>query len=165
MVAGGQLTCGRGKGMGTTSFDRARHIPKLPTITSMLARRRPRLITVLFALFSLLFMQLAVAGYACPMDGKASEMAAMDDAAMPCAGEMSPMDTEQPALCHAHCQSTQQAADKFQTAMPVIAVAAGFAYVLEPVRIFSPVPRPAQAPLLLRSTAPPIAVRNCCFRI
>jgi hypothetical protein len=131
----------------------------------MFARRRCRLITVLFALSSLLFMQLAVAGYVCPMDGQAGEMAAMAEAGMPCTGEMSPVDAEQPALCHAHCQSDQQAVDKVQTATPVIAVAAGFAYVLEPIQASSRAPRPTQAILLLRSTAPPIAVRNCCFRI
>jgi hypothetical protein len=131
----------------------------------MFARRRCRLMTVLFALVSLLFMQLAVAGYACPMDGQADEMAAMAQAGIPCAGEMSPIDTQQPALCYAHCQSDQQAVDKVQTAMPVIAVSPGFAYVLEPIRVSSPTPRAAQAPLLWRSTAPPIAVRNCCFRI
>jgi hypothetical protein len=131
----------------------------------MFARRRCRLINVLFALVSLLFMQMAVAGYACPMDGQAGEMAAMAEAGMPCAGEMFPIDAQQPALCHAHCQSAEQAADKVQAAMPAITVAAGFAYVLEPIQVSSPAFPSAQAPLLLRSTAPPIAVRNCCFRI
>jgi hypothetical protein len=126
--------------------------------------RRHRLITVLFALFSLLFMQLSVAGYACPVDAKVSAIASMAEAGMPCAGEMSSMDTEQPGLCHAHCQSAQQTVDKFQAPAPIGAVATGFTYVLEPARLSSP-PRLAQAPSLSRSTAPPIAVRNCCFRI
>ena len=132
----------------------------------MSIRRRYRLIAVLFALFSLLFMQLAVAGYACPANTKVGEVAAMTEAGMPCAGEMSTTDTEQPGLCHAHCQSAQQTADKLKlpSLTPVGAVATGFAYCIEPTRIALAAP-PARAPSLLRITAPPIAVRNCCFRI
>jgi hypothetical protein len=126
--------------------------------------RRHRLITVFVALVSLLFMQLAVAGYACPVQSKVSEVAAMARAGMPCAGDMTTMDTDQPGLCHAHCQSAQQTADKVQVPMPVSVMATGFTYTIEPARASAP-PGPAQAPLLLRSTAPPIAVRNCCFRI
>lgn len=131
---------------------------------TVLSFRRHRLITVFVALVSLLFMQLAVAAYACPVEEKVSEVAAMAEAGMPCAGDMATVDTDQPTLCHAHCQSAHQTADKVQAQMPVVAMASGFVYTVEPVRI-SPPARPAQAPLLLRSTAPPIAVRNCCFRI
>jgi hypothetical protein len=126
--------------------------------------RRHRLITVLFALASLLFMQLAVAGYACPVASKVSEAAAMAEAGMPCAGDMTTVDTDQPGLCHAHCQSVQQTADKAQAPTPVGVMATGFAYTIEPTRVSTPA-RSAQAPLLLRSTAPPLAVRNCCLRI
>jgi len=131
---------------------------------SMFLRRRHRLMTVLFALFSLLFMQLAVAGYACPVESKVSDIAAMAEAGMPCAGEMASADTEQPGLCRAHCQSAQQSVEKVQPPTPMGAVATGATYAIEPARVFAPA-HPAQAPLLLRSTAPPIAVRNCCFRI
>lgn len=130
----------------------------------MFVRRRHRLLTVLIALFSLLSMQLAVAGYACPVEGKVSEIAAMTEAAMPCAGDMASVDTEQPGLCHAHCQSAQQSVDKVQVPTPMGAVATGFTYTVEPSRPSAPRPQ-AQPPSLLRSTAPPIAVRNCCFRI
>jgi hypothetical protein len=126
--------------------------------------RRRRLITVLYALFSLLFAQLAVASYVCPVDSRAGEMAAMAAAGMPCAGEMTSVDVAQPGLCHAHCQSAQQSVDKVQTPAPVGAMASGFTYTLRPARISSPA-LPAQVSLLLRSTAPPIAVRNCCLRI
>lgn len=126
--------------------------------------RRHRLITVFFAMVSLVFMQMAVAGYACPIDSKVSEVAAMAEAGMPCAGDMLSMDTDQAALCHAHCQSAQQTADKVQVPMPVGVMVTGFSYTIEPTLV-SALSRPAQAPLLLRSTAPPLAVRNCCFRI
>jgi hypothetical protein len=127
-------------------------------------RRRHRLISVFFALVSLLFMQLAVAGYACPIDARVSEVTAMAEAGMPCAGEMTSVDTEQPGLCHEHCQSAQQTVENVHAPMPMGAVATGFTYTIESDRL-SPLRQPAQAPSLLRSTAPPIAVRNCCFRI
>ena len=126
--------------------------------------RRHRLIAVLFALFGLLFMQLAVAGYSCPIGARVSEVAAMAEAGLPCAGEMAAVDTEQPGLCHAHCQSTQQTVDKAQSPAPIAAVATGFTYTIEPIRPSLPA-HAAQAPSLLRTTAPPITVRNCCFRI
>lgn len=126
--------------------------------------RHHRLSTVLFAVLSLLFMQLAVAGYACPVDNKVGEIAAMAETGMPCAGDMTAIDMDQPGLCHAHCQPAQQTADKVQVPAPAGAIASGFICTVEPSRSFTPT-RPAQAPLLLRSSAPPIAVRNCCFRI
>ncbi|OOG36595.1 hypothetical protein [Polaromonas sp. A23] len=129
----------------------------------MFVRRRHRLLTVIFALFSLLFMQLAVAGYACPVESNVAETVSMAEAGMPCAGEMV-KDTEQPSLCHAHCQPAQQTVEKVQAPTPMGALATGSAYTIKPTRI-SPPARPAQAPSLLRTTAPPIAVRNCCFRI
>lgn len=87
----------------------------------MTRNRRTRLITVLFALLSLLFMQLAVAGYACPGTGsKIAEAAAMAEAGMPCAESMPlSMDDQQPNLCHAHCQAGQQSADKHELPSPV----------------------------------------------
>jgi len=131
----------------------------------MFVRRRHRLVTVLFALVSLLFMQLAVAGYACPVDAGKVETAAMAAAGMPCADEMSlSMDSEQPGLCHAHCQSTQQTVDKAQSPTAAAAIATGFAYTIEPAQLASP-RRAAPPPSLLRATEPALAVRNCCFRL
>lgn len=124
------------------------------------------MITVLFALCSLLFMQLAVAAYACPDNlSKLSEAAAMAEAGMPCASEVSlSMDDELPGLCHAHCQSSQQSVEKLQPPSLMGAVAVGFAFTIS-LPSAAPPAGPVQAPLLLRAAAPPIAVRNCCFRI
>lgn len=128
--------------------------------------RRHRLATVLVALFSLLFMQLAVAGYSCPGSGsRVQEIATMAQAGMPCAEPMSAgMDEVQPSLCHAHCQAGQQASDNQPTPLPILGLGnLGF----HRVALFAPpVQRPALLPsLLVRSTAPPLAIRNCCFRI
>ena len=132
----------------------------------MTRNRRNRLITVLFALVSLLSMQLAIASYICPGTGsKAIEIAAMTEAGMPCAESMVfSMDAEQPSLCHAHCQADQQSSDHYQ--VPLTAdladLSAGFSL---PRIVFAPVGVPLQAPLLKRATVPPLAVRHCCFRI
>lgn len=132
----------------------------------MSARRRHRLVVVLVALGSLLFMQLAMAAYNCPAkEAPSSAMAAMAQAGLPCSGDMAmTMDEDQPGLCHAHCQAAQQSTEKAQPATPVGAVSSGFAYLIEPVRIAAP-SHPAPAPGLGRPAVVPIAVRHCCFRI
>jgi hypothetical protein len=132
----------------------------------MSRNRRTRLITVLFALVSLLFMQLAVAGYVCPGSGsKIAEAAAMAEAGMPCAEAMPlNMDDQQTNLCHAHCQAGQQSADKYQPPAPVALGALPADFSLQAaIPVFSEAP--LQAPHLRRTTAPPVAIRNCCFRL
>ena len=120
----------------------------------MSMRRRTRLITVMFALCSLLFMQLAVARYVCPStvtSGDQSDMAMAMDAA-------------QPALCHAHCLADQQSFDKYELPAPIAisAMPANFRLSVV-VPEFSGVA--LQAPHLMHPSAPPVAIRNCCFRI
>jgi hypothetical protein len=129
-------------------------------------RRHWRLLTVVLSLCALLFTQSAVAAYACPAAAKAVQVAQMSEAGMPCAEEMSQgMDDEQPALCHAHCQSAQGALNHYQPAS--IATAMDFGPVLTLVTIPKREPSvdDVQAPLLRRSASPPLAIANCCFRI
>ena len=132
----------------------------------MTRNRRHRLITVLFALISLLFMQLAVASYACPGAGsKITEAAAMAEAGMPCAESTAiSMDDAQPNLCHAHCQAGQQTADKYELPAPVAIATLPADFTLPvTVPVFSGAP--LLVPDLKRTTAPPVVIRNCCFRI
>jgi hypothetical protein len=133
---------------------------------AMTSLRRHRVFTVLFALCSLLFMQLALAGYSCPgFESRVQEIAAMAEAHMPCAGSMSMvMDDEQPALCHAHCQSAQPATDSQPLQVPVLAVDNG-SFPLAPVIGELRERVPPLASLLARATAPPLSIRNCCLRI
>jgi hypothetical protein len=129
--------------------------------------RRYRIVTVLLALASLLFMQIAVAGYACKANpdqaSKITAAAPMMQGSTPCDGSMA-MDSDELTLCHAHCKADPQTADKYQVpAVPSVAdLASDFAF-----HFTAPAPVGAllQAPLLRRTTAPPLAVRNCCFRI
>jgi hypothetical protein len=128
--------------------------------------RRHRLITVLFALCSLLFMQLAVAGHACPGAGQTRGEAAAMAAAMPCSDAMPAGldDGAAPGLCQAHCQADKLSADKFEVpSLPALpAPAVDFCVVVSaPVYGGAPI----QTSLLERTTAPPMAVRHCCFRI
>ena len=134
--------------------------------SSMSLRRRNRLFTVLIALISLLSMQFALASYVCPRT--ASGVAAMTQkaqTAMPCEQAMAgAMDGSQPGLCHAHCQAEHQSADKYQVPATALPIHSGTGFIT--LRLV-PVPpgAPLQAPLLTRTTAPPLAVRHCCFRI
>ena len=131
----------------------------------MPALRRHRFATVLLALISLLFMQLALAGYSCPgVESKVQQAAAMAEAGMPCARTMSmSMDDEQPGLCHAYGQAGQQASDNHPLQVPVVALPPGLAF--ERASLEAPVRSAPQASLLARATAPPLAIRNCCLRI
>jgi hypothetical protein len=135
-----------------------------------------RLITVFIALFSMLYMQLAVASYTCPgtgmeggdhaRSGVMSAMSAVPDhtTMANCEG----MDSAQPGLCHAYAHNPleKQSLDKptvpdLQPFVPVGLVLAVYAIDVAA--------RPQQSPpdsiFLTRSTAPPLSIRNCCFRI
>lgn len=131
--------------------------------------RRTRLLTALFALVNLVFMQLALAGYVCSGDeAKVAGMvvpAGMAAADMPCA-EFMPIakDVEQPNLCHAHCQDEQQSSDTYRLPS-VAAIGALPADFSAPVLLPSFSEAPMQAPFLRRTTAPPVAIQNCCFRL
>ena len=122
--------------------------------------------TVLFALVSLLFMQLAVAAYVCPDSGsKVARIAAMSASAAPCMESASmDMDDAQPNLCHAHCQIGQQSADKYQSVSPP-AIDTLPANLTLRVALPSFAQAAFQVSHLQRTTAPPLAIRNCCFRL
>lgn len=127
--------------------------------------RRTRLITLLIAVWAILFGQLALAGYSCPGIAKVAEIAQMAEAGMPCAQTMSmAMDDEQPGLCHAHCQASQSSADTFQP--PILASLMQLGPVLTLAGLQAPLRAPTAraAELARREGGPPLAIRNCCLR-
>jgi hypothetical protein len=134
----------------------------------MTRNRRNRFATALFALLSLLFMQLALAGYSCAggVADKATEAASMAPVCISCVKSVTfAMDDAQPSLCAAHCKSDPQAADNHPA--PALATLAGPGTGF-PLPHATPPAAPGilwQAPLLRRSTAASLAVRNCCFRL
>lgn len=128
--------------------------------------RRHRLTTVFFALFSLLFMQLAVARYVCPATVTSVTQGGVAMAeGMPCPESMSKaMDETQPALCLAHCKVDQQSLDNYQ--FPVAVAVSAMPAIFTLTLVTPEFSRAAlQAPHLMHATAPPMAIRNCCFRI
>ncbi len=131
----------------------------------MSAPRRRRLTTVLFALCSLLFMQLAVAGYTCPgYDARMQDISAMAKAGLPCADSMAVvLDDQQPSLCAAHCQSAQPAFSDAALTVPAMVAVGNVDYPL--LTVVTPLAGVFGAPLLARGAPPPLAVRHCCLRI
>lgn len=127
--------------------------------------RQFRFLAALTALFCMLFMQLAVASCACPNTRMAPDGASAALSQMSGCMDMD-MDMAQPGLCHAQDQAGKQSLDKAELPQVQPFVAA----VLMPASIFidatyPPLPVQAQASLLTRAPAPPLSIRNCCFRI
>ena len=132
----------------------------------MTRKRHNHLITVLTALVSLLFMQLAVASYACPEDAlTVTQVKIMTEADMPCAESMvMAVDESQPSLCHAHCQDSQQSAEKYQVPLAIDVGLLPLGFTLD-VAFAMYANASLQAPYLQRTTAPPLAIQNCCLRL
>lgn len=131
--------------------------------------RPSRLVAAAITLFSILFMQLAVAAYACPALSvqHESEVARMSAYAppdeMPACDEMDPV---QPSLCDAYHQPDSQSLDKpgAPPVQPFLAI--GFGLPLLPLDVaYQPDSTSANRPFLTRTTSPPLAIRHCCFRI
>jgi hypothetical protein len=134
----------------------------------MKLRRRSRLVAAVITLFSILFMQLAVASYACPALSVGHEQStqAMGLEAMGDRSSCDEIDPDEPSLCYAHDQAGNQSLDK--PGVPP----------LQPFLVtghWLPLTQADAAPLaaladhlatsLKHATAPPLAIRNCCFRI
>ncbi|WP_076591345.1 hypothetical protein [Herminiimonas arsenitoxidans] len=130
--------------------------------------RPSRFIAALLVLASMLFTQLAVAGYACPSFNAASfgEPMSMpmgsNQAMIWCGGS----DKSQPGLCLAQDQSNNQSLDKPITPHASPFFPAALTLVIQNIEFVggSAVEQPSTL-LLTRSTAPPLSIRNCCFRI
>ncbi|MFD2365675.1 hypothetical protein [Pseudoduganella sp. GCM10020061] len=127
--------------------------------------RPSRLLAAIVTLFSMLFMQLAVAAYECPAletgHGKTALLAADSNGDMSSCADADP---DQPNLCQAHDQAGNQSLDKPAAPLlqPFIATSAW--------RLVPPDPAPPYAstshliPSLEHAIAPPLAIRNCCLR-
>jgi hypothetical protein len=82
----------------------------------MLRRFSHRLTTALVVVLSLLFSQLALANYACPVQADAAAMASMMASGQPCEG----MDKAQPALCHEHGANASQSFEAVKVPAPTL---------------------------------------------
>jgi hypothetical protein len=116
-------------------------------------------------LFSLLFSQLAVSAYACPVLNEAQKAQASDMANMPgCTGMNE--DKGSPALCAAHCDAGHQSAETTGTPAVQPFVPCSLEVVLPRIEHSAPPLGPLlESVPLTRATAPPLAIQHCCFRI
>jgi hypothetical protein len=130
--------------------------------------RPSRVIAAIITTFSLLFTQLALASYRCPGLYAAKPQAMVADAMKmsDCASMDMDMDMDLPGLCHSHCEAESQTADTPSAPLVQPFVAAELTVVLSPAEPVAPSHAArTEGVLLKRSTAPPLAIRNCCFRI
>ncbi|HAT33240.1 MAG TPA: hypothetical protein DCW29_21045 [Janthinobacterium sp.] len=127
-----------------------------------------RFLTALIALCGLLFAQLALAAYACPIQASTTKAvhALMTDCPGMTMGIRLNADLDQPALCAAHAHSAEQSLDKPAPPLVQPFVAATLSLTLAaPATAVDPLPQAAGAPLLAHSGAPPLTVRHCSFQI
>ncbi|MBC7686171.1 MAG: hypothetical protein H7176_13225 [Bdellovibrionales bacterium] len=127
--------------------------------------RPSRFFAALVTLFCLLFTQLALASYVCPQSARAqlSLSAESSTAVLPDCGEM---DTQQPSLCNAHCDDGKQTLDTSVAPHVGPFVPSTLIFVLHAANQAAPLLGSGEAALpLQRATAPPVAIRNCCFLI
>lgn len=126
--------------------------------------RPSRFFAALLTLFCLLFTQLAMASYVCPQSAPAQvSFSAESTAALP---DCSDMDMQQPSLCHSHCDDSKPTLDT--PAAPHVGpfVPSTLIFVLHTASQATPSLVNLDAALpLQRATAPPVAIRNCCFLI
>lgn len=116
-------------------------------------------------LFSLLFVQLAVSAYACPMLDNAQTVELVSMAGMPGCTDMS-MDKTSPALCAAHYGTGYQSADTSGMSAVQPFVACSLEVVLPRIeRAHILLAASLESVPLTHDTAPPLAIRHCCFRI
>lgn len=135
---------------------------------TMKLSRNNNILTALLALLSMLFMQAAVASYTCPglqSEGAPDGWVAGRAPASRMPGCDQP-DAASPGLCHAHCLDGKSSLDKAEvpTVTPAAVIVSTILLPLQPP-LALPQPAAAQASFLQRTTAPPIAIRHCCFRL
>ncbi len=129
-------------------------------------RLQLRRLAALLGAAAVLFAQVATTAYACSVPPQAATAMApmamdMTNADMPCQEAVQGPTN----LCLQHCQYGQQTAGEVQ--FPPVTPPA-LAYRLrapaDDLLLAKPV-RDHSSFLLVRTTAPPLPVRNCCFRI
>jgi hypothetical protein len=114
----------------------------------------------------LLFAQLAVAAYACPTPNHSQKSAITEVAAAFDAKPCHNMDQAQANLCKQHCEQSSQSVDTTPVHVTIDApVLPLITFIMQidvhlPQRMMS---SPSDSPH--HDGDPPLAIRNCCFRI
>ena len=126
--------------------------------------RRIRLVSAVVALLSLLFMQVALAVYACPNLIPAQKAPMLDRSGQPMAN-CPEADKQSPALCYADAHKQTPSLDKPDAPSVMPFVPTGFALPLLWPEDRAAMPAPPLVFLHASGTSPPIAIRHCCFRL
>jgi hypothetical protein len=111
---------------------------------------------------AILFAQLAVAAYACPMLTPPLSDLQFGQAAAESTADAPVLDSS--ALCQRHCQDDQQNVNDSAVVAAAIAFVPAFSM---PLDVVAPTPaiHSLAAPSLYDASPPPLAIRHCCFRI
>ena len=127
---------------------------------------RIRSLAAILALIGLLFAQLAMAAYVCPMaDGSGRSLGAPTQDGG-CDGM--PMDAAAPALCLAHCQQGDQSADRSPSPSPEQSAAWPIDVIPGGLHQATAVAAPGVRQVTLASvtaTSPPLSGHSCCLRL
>ena len=124
-----------------------------------MTRRRRRRVALL-ALLCLLFQQVALAAYACPIERMPTRM---DDMAAHCADMGMRQARDNPALCAKHCAPDHAtAADQARLSVPFLALPPP---VFAAVALVPPPANGAQADVALARSDPPPRLRFCTLLI
>jgi hypothetical protein len=121
--------------------------------------RTHRTVTARLGLAALLFMQLAVAAYACPTPGQGAPSVVTAPAAHPCGMK----DTHQPKLCEQHCVGDAGTSNGF--AQPLVAMPAVLTVALCVQPALSAVVHEARGAHRASAVDPPPLVRFGVLRI
>lgn len=126
----------------------------------MRLRARHRLRVALVVILCLLFQQLALAAYACPMEQMPPEMEAM---AEHCAEMGMEQARDNPGLCEKHCNPDHSiAADTAKLSIPPLALPA---LIIAPVFVQPTSHIAVQADVPIARSDPPARLRFCSLLI
>ncbi len=117
----------------------------------------------ILAIAAVLFAQLAVSAYACPMQTALVTCSDMQMEASATSGDADPV--AQPALCLKHCQNEQQNRVDHDAPLAAVVLAPAFTVPLPQLASDRVVADLFLAPSLQHPISPPLAIRHCCFRI
>ena len=143
-------------------------IRRLPTGLSIASRhvgrtvsRRRRRWIALFALIGLLFQQVAMAAYVCPIEARYGLAAAAGGESPPCHRQ----DGADRARCHQHCHPIAGATDAGSTLTVPPALVPSTSWLPVAVEPVDPLGGDAATDVVAHAGAPPVTIRDCTFQL
>ena len=126
-------------------------------------RHRIHRLSSLIAIAAILFAQLALSAYACT--NQATTVATPSDMmSSDCEANMVANGGATSALCHTHCQNDPQIAGDTPSPLASVLLTPSFVATVSVPEIRA-LQEITLLPALVHATSPPLAIRNCCFRI